>query len=243
MKDKKAFLWATIGGIVVAILLPFIAVAVQTYVIPTGTTGQRTEMLTNAPNRDEALRSSFSGAAAPTSPTPLAGQMWMDTTNDRLTVRNAAGTDWNRVLLGASTAVSCAAGYTEVRGWCMDTDGSLPVMRSVTASEGAYVASVVNASAKKVMLRTYTSLIQDGVGETAYVVACSIPGDSSITSCDLLDPQVVSAARANLANEGDLSLGHSVIRADSSGQVKTRCIAVGTVTGLACTWHIEGYMP
>ncbi len=102
MKDKKAFLWATIGGLVVAILLPFLSMAVQTYVLPSGTTGQRTEMLTNAPNRDEAMRSGFSGAAAPTTPTPLAGQLWMDTTNDVLNVRNAAATAWSKLLRSGS---------------------------------------------------------------------------------------------------------------------------------------------
>lgn len=42
----------------------------------------------------ESLRSSFSGATAPTSPTPVAGQLWADTSTGYLKVRNAANSAW-----------------------------------------------------------------------------------------------------------------------------------------------------
>ncbi len=60
----------------------YLAWAAQSYVLPTGSTEHQTEHLTNLPNRDEALRSCFSGTAAPTSPTPVDGQCWYDETND-----------------------------------------------------------------------------------------------------------------------------------------------------------------
>jgi len=97
MKKLTPFLWGTIGGLVVAISLPFLSAAVQTYVIPSTSTGRQTEILTNAPNRDEALRSSFSGSSAPTSPTPVAGQLWFDSGNNLLKVRNGAATAWETI--------------------------------------------------------------------------------------------------------------------------------------------------
>lgn len=295
MKEKrafiKAFLWTTIGGLVVAILLPVLSVAVQTYVLPNGaTTGDRTELLTNLPNRTEALRSSFSGASAPTSPTPVAGQLWMDTTNDILSVRNAAGSAWVKLLRSGSVvsaditdgtivsadisdgtvasadiadgtivnadisssaaitmnklaaASSCSAGFTEIRGWCMDTDGDLTLIRSATANEGSYTTSTVNASAKVALIKTMAIINQDGTGEAAEVDNCVIPGDSGVTGCASLG-LIHAAATARLANEYAADGTTVAVRTDSSGQIKTRCVVSGVLLAAQCNWYIAGYLP
>lgn len=53
------------------------------------------------PANDEALRSMFSGSSAPSSPTPVAGQMWYDTTNGLM--KQYDGAAWQ--VLGPSNAL------------------------------------------------------------------------------------------------------------------------------------------
>lgn len=85
MKNLRLIVGSTIGGIVGSLAMyVFIAWASQTYVLPTSGTDHGTEHLTNIPNRDEALRSLFSAATAPTSPTPVEGQPWYETDTDLL---------------------------------------------------------------------------------------------------------------------------------------------------------------
>lgn len=81
-----------LGALALAVLAPMALWAVQTYVIP-GTPTPRAEIVTNIPNRDEALRSCFSGTSAPTSPTPLAGQCWWNTSTAK--VRWYTGSVWD----------------------------------------------------------------------------------------------------------------------------------------------------
>jgi hypothetical protein len=51
-----------------------------------------TVLKTTLPNNDEALRSCFSGASAPSSPLP--GQLWFDTSTKALWQRDSTGTLW-----------------------------------------------------------------------------------------------------------------------------------------------------
>ena len=64
------------------LMAPVILWGVQTFVLPTGSVEHQTEHLTDAGNRAEALRSCFAGTSAPTSPTPIEGQCWYDSTNN-----------------------------------------------------------------------------------------------------------------------------------------------------------------
>lgn len=50
---------------------------------------------TTLPDRDEALRTSFSGASAPSS--PVAYQIWADTSTGLLKRRNSANSDWDTI--------------------------------------------------------------------------------------------------------------------------------------------------
>lgn len=52
-------------------------------------------------NKFDSLQSSFSGTSAPTS--PVIGQLWADTTDDIMKVRNFAGTGWDASLHGDSS--------------------------------------------------------------------------------------------------------------------------------------------
>jgi hypothetical protein len=257
MKRLTPFLWATIGGLVVALIMPVILLAVQTYVIPSTSTGRQTEILTNAPNRDEALRSSFSGSSAPTSPSPLAGQLWMDTTNDQLKFRNAAASAWiqiprldqaNTWTAGQKIALvanaSCAAGLSDVRGWCMLTSGTPAAnLRSIFANEASYTTAVINAAAKAVLLTTYVGIIQDGTAGIARAEACTLPGDSTETGCR---GYVVNGSANVLcynANQVCESFSEVIVRADSSGRIKMRCEADGDTTlgPPTCIWYVMGY--
>jgi len=65
----------------------------QSYVLPVGSNSVSTNLLTNAYNSLEALRSSFSGATAPTNPSPVAGQLYWDTVNSKLKIYD--GFDWD----------------------------------------------------------------------------------------------------------------------------------------------------
>lgn len=64
----------------------------QDYVIPTGLDKLRVAIKTRIANALEALRSHFSGTAAPG--TPVAGQPFFDTTTGILYLRNVANTQW-----------------------------------------------------------------------------------------------------------------------------------------------------
>lgn len=64
----------------------------QTYGVPAGTDPMRVAVKTTIANSLEALRSVFSGSSAPAS--PVAFQLWLDTTNNALYQRNAANSAW-----------------------------------------------------------------------------------------------------------------------------------------------------
>lgn len=50
-----------------------------------------TQAFDDLDNRTEALRSSFEGASAPSDPTPVEGQLWFDSTNDKLYIHDGSG--------------------------------------------------------------------------------------------------------------------------------------------------------
>lgn len=64
----------------------------QTYQTPSTTDPLHLEVTETLPARDDALRSLFSGASAPSS--PVAYQLWADTTAKVLKQRNAANSAW-----------------------------------------------------------------------------------------------------------------------------------------------------
>lgn len=103
---KKLLASSLVGGLIGSLIMAvMLAWAAQTYVLPTGTTEHQTEHLTNIPNRDEALRSTFSAPTAPTSPTSVEGQQWYQTDIDIPHVYN--GTSWlDYVLTGATQTLT-----------------------------------------------------------------------------------------------------------------------------------------
>lgn len=64
----------------------------QTYATPASTDPASQAILATLPDRDEALRTLFAGATAPSS--PVAYQLWADTTAKVLKQRNAANSAW-----------------------------------------------------------------------------------------------------------------------------------------------------
>lgn len=66
----------------------------QTFQLPGNLDDANQAITVLLPTAVESLRSSFSGASAPTSPAPVAGQLWADTSTGYLKVRNAANSAW-----------------------------------------------------------------------------------------------------------------------------------------------------
>lgn len=146
----------------------------------------------------------------------------------------------NAATLTASNA--CAAGYTRQGLWCMDTDGVLPILRTASATEAAYTATVVVAAARLVMIRQLAYAQQDGTGGTADAVrACTAPGPSAHSTCN----DTVNSAVAIVYNVNEISQDTSaaVVEANGSGQVRTMCvIPAGLAPTPTCTWYIMGYL-
>lgn len=66
----------------------------QTFQLPGNSTSANAAIASMLPAALEALRSCFSGSAAPTSPAPVPGQLWADTSSGWLKVRNTADSAW-----------------------------------------------------------------------------------------------------------------------------------------------------
>ncbi|MBL8752278.1 MAG: hypothetical protein JNK15_03170 [Planctomycetes bacterium] len=66
----------------------------QTFTLPGNLDDANQAITTLTPACLESLRSSFAGTTAPTTPAPVAGQLWADTTTGYLKVRNAANSAW-----------------------------------------------------------------------------------------------------------------------------------------------------
>ena len=138
---------------------------------------------------------------------------------------------------------ACASGFNRVGLWCMHTTGAFAALRtSVTAEESAYTTTVVNASAKLVILRVVINGLQDGTGEDSSVWSCVVPGDSGVSSCAVGDSSVVSRVRIALANGRAMSFNTATYQSNSSGEVKTFCNIDAALTSGSCDWFIEGYM-
>lgn len=147
-------------------------------------------------------------------------------------------------VYGASynSTVACAAFYTAVRSQCMDTDGLMSALRTVTADDASYVTVSVNANAKIALVYVTAFIQQDGTGEAATVAACAVPGDSAATACSVIEGAVT--ARAHLANEADQQNAVVIVRTDASGDIKVRCdfTGAGAITSGNCGWYLVGYI-
>lgn len=81
----------------------------QTFTLPSLTDYQSQAIATMLPACLEALRSSFSGSSAPTSPAVVPGQLWADTGTGYLRIRNVANSAWVPIArLSTSTLVQLA---------------------------------------------------------------------------------------------------------------------------------------
>lgn len=69
----------------------------QTFQLGASTTDAASYLTDQLNGNLEALRTNFSGGSAPSSPAPLTGQFWVDTSAGWLKMRDAAGTAWVKV--------------------------------------------------------------------------------------------------------------------------------------------------
>lgn len=134
--------------------------------------------------------------------------------------------------------------FTRVGLWCLETNGSLGVLRVASTDEPAYVLSTVDPSAKMAIIKVVATILQDGTVETSSAVACLLPGDSPVISCDTNADHLNVIATARLANEASRNTTVYFVRTDALGQVKTRCVlaSVGVVNNFSCDWRVIGYM-
>lgn len=77
----------------------------QTFTAPQMTDPSNLALTQMLPDRDESLRTLFSGATAPSN--PVAYQLWADTTSKTLKQRNAANSAWVEVLPLADSVRLC----------------------------------------------------------------------------------------------------------------------------------------
>ncbi len=144
MKRLESIGYGILGGVLVALLAPFLLWAAQTYVLP-GTPTPRAEVVTYGPQRDEALRSLFSGTAAPTSPTPVEGQPWYETDTDIFHVYN--GTSWLDVpflsISNAWTASQTINGASSPLWSATDSTNSVAIEIQADDTQG-YVGTSTN---------------------------------------------------------------------------------------------------
>lgn len=142
MKRWEAVLYGMLGAILVAVFAPLAVNALQTYVRPTSGTDHPTEHLTNIDNRDEALRSCFSGTAAPTSPTPVDGQCWLDTTSN--THYRRIGGLWIGIpVLTANTFTGnqSISASTSPQWYAIDTTNAVTARLMANDTEGRFGTS------------------------------------------------------------------------------------------------------
>tara|TARA_R110002095_G_scaffold55543_1_gene47835 strand:+ start:378 stop:1010 length:633 start_codon:yes stop_codon:yes gene_type:complete len=69
----------------------------QSYQLGTITTASAAYLTDQLNSNQESLRTNFSGGSEPTTPAPLTGQFWCDTSAGWLKMRDAAGTGWVKV--------------------------------------------------------------------------------------------------------------------------------------------------
>lgn len=138
-----------------------------------GTDSRRTVLRTTLPNNDEALRSLFSGAVAPTS--TVAFQLWQDTATSKLYQRNAANSAWlplrrrevrfGDTSIGARTyrAIACAAVPIYVESIKLVTDTTTAA--SVAASK-EWTFTLTNQTATLALFSATpsTATVVGGVG-------------------------------------------------------------------------------
>lgn len=141
-----------------------------------------------------------------------------------------------------TATAACASGYTRVGVWCYDTDGFLTVIRSSGAHEASFTTTVVGSGYKAAIIRTKAFIEQNAGAGAEEVEACTKPGDASAPTCTGHQDASANAAAYSASSAG-ADVNTEIVRLDSSGQVKTRCVLVGTsVSSLACSWVLVAYL-
>jgi hypothetical protein len=67
------------------------------------------------------LKGNFSGSSAPSSPSPVPGQLWFDTTDKLLKVRNAADNGWQGIMYGSANRKIWVYLHSAPDGWTYDS--------------------------------------------------------------------------------------------------------------------------
>lgn len=164
----------------------------QTYTTPAGTDPANQAIKDTLPARDDALRSLFSGATEPSS--PVAYQLWADTTGKLLKQRNAGNSAWVDLLpLGDSVRLSVpfqlsgalAAGNAQV---AMPMAGK--VLQVLLVAQTTTVTSVAASKEWTWMLRNVTQALDtfSATPSTATTVGGVGGGELTANVCNVLTP-------------------------------------------------------
>lgn len=158
----------------------------QTYVSPVSGTDHPTDHLTNEPNRSEALRSSFSGTTAPSSPTPVNGQHWYDTTVHLLKLYlNSAWTTVATVLANTFTADQTITHAGSPR--IIVTDTTTPVTAELQATDSQ--AEVGTTTNHPLVLETYGNprVTVAANGDVQFTNGIATGGNSTYLKTKIMD--------------------------------------------------------
>lgn len=172
--------------------------------------------LANMESNFACLKSSFSGASAPSN--PVAGMFWLDTTNHILKMRNEANSAWISLYdmaTGRAVDAAKASGISITAGTGLTGGGALSASRSLAIANGGVGATqIADGCITAAKLVTYSA------GD--YIIAASnAPGSTSSTS-------YVKFKEIQLDRAGTLRIYFEISGSGSSSRIYRNGSAVGT---------------
>ncbi|HQP29943.1 MAG TPA: hypothetical protein PLB81_01335 [Deltaproteobacteria bacterium] len=172
--------------------------------------------LQNMENNFACLKSSFSGASAPSN--PVAGMFWLDTTNHILKMRNEANSAWISLYdMANSRAVDAAkaSGISITAGTGLIGGGALSASRSIAIADGGVGATqIADGCITAAKLAPYSA------GD--YVIAASYQGRSTSST------SYVKLKEIQLDRAGTLRIYFELLGVQSTARIYRNGSAVGT---------------
>lgn len=174
-------------------------------------------------NNIGALRSSFSGSSAPSSPTPVEGQLWADSTNDFLYIYD--GSSWRQVV-----KYSSSSGYHQSS---FDIAANTTFAPYFTATQTIRLMSAAQAiTITAVQITSDTSAATDA--SNYYTFALQNGGTAGSSSTAICSQTTNSSGGAAITANTSYSLGTiSNANIAANEQLKIVCTKTGTPTALA----------
>lgn len=173
----------------------------QTFAVPLNTSSSIAASVSDASTALDTLRSSFAGTSAPTSPAPVAGQLWWDSTNG--TLKRFDGTQWAPVagIVGTATtpvgnvgasevtlqSVTVPAGIVKATGQALVIDALVTFAATANAKtaklrlDGTDLATLTNVGANAETMRIRATVVRTGATAQVCIVE-TIKSDGTAVS-------------------------------------------------------------